>query len=359
VPFRPLADPAVRTVAVVRLRVGLGDLLCTVPALRALRAARPDLHVTLVTWAEVAPVVERMSAYVDRLLAFPGYPGIPERTPDAGGWQPFLREAGPFDLALQAYGDNPAANEVCARLDATAVGGFWPTAAASEPPRGHLRYPHEIHEIDRHLRLMAHLGLSVGDEPAVRALEFGVRPEDEAEDADLRTRHGLAAGSYVVVHPGATSPSRRWPAERFAAVADDIAARGLRVVVTGVTAEREVTADVVRRARSRPLDLTGVTSLGGLALLLRSAAVVVANDTGTAHLAAAVRTPSVTVYLSGDPALVVPRWPAPRGPRARGLQPVPAPQLSHRLPLPRRLSVQAVLAHVDALLRRSGSRRSA
>jgi ADP-heptose:LPS heptosyltransferase len=348
-----LADPAVRSVAIVRLRVGLGDLLCGVPALRALRRARPDLHVTLVTWAEMAPVVDRARAHVDRLLPFPGYPGIPERPVDAAGWEPFLREAGRFDVAVQAYGDNVAANDVCARLDAGTVAGFWPTAAPGEPPAWHLGYPRDLHEVERHLRLMALLGVPVGDDPAERALEFPVLPDDEGADADLRARHGLEPGSYAVLHPGATSPSRRWPPERFAALADALAADGLRVVVTGVPGEREVTAAVLRHARSAPLDLTAATGLGGFALLLRSAALVVANDTGTAHLAAAVGTPSVTVFLAGDPV----RWahdPA-RHPVARvdvGCNPCPhlVCPIDHRCAT--RLPVSLVLDHARAALSR-------
>ena len=64
----PLADPAVRRLALVRLRVGLGDLLCTVPALRRLRAVRPDVEVTLVTFGRMAPVVARLGGTVDHLL---------------------------------------------------------------------------------------------------------------------------------------------------------------------------------------------------------------------------------------------------------------------------------------------------
>ncbi len=346
-----LADPAVRSVAIVRLRVGLGDLLCGVPALRALRRARPDLHVALVTWAEMAPVVEREAAYVDELVPFPGYPGIPERPVDADGWAAFAGAAERFDVAVQAYGDNLAANEVCARSGAGALAGFWPTAAAGDPPLHHLRYPRHLHEVERHLRLVELLGVPVGDDPAERALEFPVLPGDEALDADLRGRHGLMPGTYVVLHPGATSPSRRWPVERFAAVADALAADGLRVVVTGVPAERDVTGAVVRAARSGPLDLTGATGLGGFAQLLRSAALVVANDTGTAHLAAAVGTPSVTVFLAGDPV----RWahdPA-RHPVARvdvGCNPCPhlVCPIDHRCAT--WLPVSLVLAHARSLL---------
>jgi ADP-heptose:LPS heptosyltransferase len=354
-----LAEPAVRRVAVMRLRVGLGDLLCTVPALRALRSARPDLHVTLVTWAETAPVVARMARYVDRLVGFPGFPGIPEREPQPSGWEPFLRELGPVDLAVQAYGDNAAANLACDRLGAPRVAGFWPTSAPAAPPPGHLPYPHDRHEIRRHLDLVAHLGVSVAGPDAER-LEFPLTEQDRAAAAHLRRTHDLHEHAYAVLHPGATSASRRWPVERFAAVADELDSRGLRLVLTGVPTERDTTTAVARAARCDVLDLTGATSLGSLAMMLRDAAVVVANDTGTAHLGAAVGARTVTIFLSGDPL----RWayPSPRHPIARrdvGCNPcrhLTCPidfRCAHGLP------VAEVMRQVDRLLpqpARSGSR---
>jgi ADP-heptose:LPS heptosyltransferase len=311
----PFADPAVRRVALVRLRVGLGDLLCSMPALRHLRATRPDIRVSLITWPEMAPVVERMGNAVDELLPFPGAEGIPERTPDPDAWPSFVAAAEErhFDLALQVYGDRPAANRVTAALGARLVGGFAPTGW--EPPAGsrplHLRYPVELHEIQRHLRLFEHLGLP----PAAAApMTFPVSAQDEAEHAVTLARTGLVPGRYVVLHPGASSPARRWPAERYAAVGDALASDGWSVVLTGVPGEREISAAVRSRMRAPTVDLTGTTSLGGLAALLRDCAALVGNDTGSAHLAAAVGAPTVTVFLPGDPV----RWAHP-GPRHRAV----------------------------------------
>lgn len=291
----PLINSSVRSVLLVRLRVGLGDLLCTVPAVRALRAARPDLHVGLATWPEMAGVVRRMSPWVDELVPFPGAPGIPERPPDGTfeQWAGAVSARG-WDLALQVYGDNPAANAVTAATGARLVGGFAPTGTTGLDPTLHVPYPHELHEVDRHLRLLEHLGLPAG---ASRALEWPLTADEEAEAASL----GLAPGTYAVLHPGATSPSRLWPVERFAEVADGLTAAGLQVVVGGVPSEAATTGAVVAASRSAVRDLTGRTSLGAYAALLRDAAVVVANDTGTAHLSAAVGGRVVTVFLSGDP----------------------------------------------------------
>nr|WP_231839644.1 glycosyltransferase family 9 protein [Blastococcus saxobsidens] len=116
------------------------------------------------------------------------------------------------------------------------------------------------------------------------------------------------------MHAGASSPTRRWPAARYAAVGDALAADGWDVVLTGVPGERDISAAVRARMTAPVTDLTGATSLGGLAALLRDCAALIGNDTGSAHLAAAVGARSVTVFLPGDPV----RW-AHRGPRHRAV----------------------------------------
>lgn len=313
-PTRPLADPAVRRVAIVRLRVGLGDLLASVPALRALRRHRPDVHVTVITWPEVAPVLDRQAAYVDDLLPFPGHAGIAERPPRPRAWPAFVASCHDrrFDLAIQMYGGQAAANAVTAAVGARRTAGFFTPGEVDVPLATHMPYPTRRHEVDRHLDLVGFLGTPDDD----RRLEFPVTSDDRAEADDLLRRHGLVCGEFAVLHPGATAPSRRWPPERFAAVADGLARRGIRVVLTGVAAEAPITAAVTDHTRSRPVDLTGATSLGSLASLLRRSAVLVGNDTGTAHLAAAVGVPSVTIFQSGDRR----RWAARDEHRHRGVE---------------------------------------
>jgi len=193
------------------------------------------------------------------------------------------------------------------------VGGFAPTGW--DPPAGteaaHLRYPLDLHEAQRHLRLLEHLGLPAGPPPP---MFFPLSAADRAEHAATLGRTGLAPGRYVVLHPGASAPTRQWPTERYAAVGDALAADGWDVVLTGVPSERDISATVRERMRAPVTDLTGATSLGGLAALLADSAVLVGNDTGSAHLAVAVGAPSVTVFLPGDPV----RW-AHSGPRQRAV----------------------------------------
>jgi ADP-heptose:LPS heptosyltransferase len=134
----------------------------------------------------------------------------------------------------------------------------------------------------------------------------------EGDDGLLRVRPTPDESSltgprpYVVVHPGATVPARRWPAERCADAVRALSATGRRVVVTGGPGERELTAFV---AGACGVDLGGATSLAELSGVLRGADVVVVGNTGPAHLAAAVGTPVVSLFSPVVPAV---RW-APYG----------------------------------------------
>jgi ADP-heptose:LPS heptosyltransferase len=113
-------------------------------------------------------------------------------------------------------------------------------------------------------------------------------------------------GDYVVLHPGAAVPARAWPAESAATAVAELTARGHRVLVTGGSGERELTARV---AGASGVDLGGRLDLPGLAAVLRDARVVISGNTGPAHLAAAVGTPIVSLFAPVVPAV---RW-APFG----------------------------------------------
>jgi ADP-heptose:LPS heptosyltransferase len=354
-----LGDPSVKRVALVRLRVGLGDLLCTLPAVRALRRFRPDLEIALVTWPETAPVVSRMRPYVDQLVDFPGVTGIPERTPDRAAWPRFVQEAHArkFDVAVQCYGESSVANEVATAMGPAHTAGFAPDGwIPSADERLHLPYPTDVHEIWRHLKLVETLGVPVDARDA--ALEFPVTSEENHHLESILSRHGLRRGRYAVLHPGASAASRQWPTERYAAVADEVADMGLEVVLTGTAAERPLTSRVGERMTRPAADLTGRTTLGVLAALLRDSAVLIGNDTGTAHLAAAVRAASVTIFLSGDPI----RWAHPDA-RHRavwvdvGCNPCPHLLCPIGHPCAEAITPTDVLAEVDRAMR-PGSRTS-
>ncbi len=276
----------------------LGDLLCIVPALRALDAAFPDARIALIglPWAET--LAKRYRRHLDGFMAFPGFPGMPERSPDLAALPAFFRamELERFDLVLQMHGDGRLTNPLVAMMGAQATAGFYVPGRFCPDRERFLEWRAHEPEVLRYLRLVEALGV-----PAKGThLEFPLGEEDWIEARRLR----LPERGYAVVHPGSQLPSRRWPPGRFAAIADELAMDGLQVVLTGVASEAPVVEAVKRAMRQPALDLCGRTSLGGLAAVIARARLLVANDTGVSHIAAAVRTPSVIVACGSDAA----RW---------------------------------------------------
>jgi len=240
--------------------LGLGDLLTGVPALRALRRARPWDRLVLAAPAPLAPLA-RLSGAVDAVLPRAGLDDGP------------LRTDGPPALAVNLHGRGP---ESTALLRSTAPAELWSFGLGPQWREGE-------HEVDRWCRLLGHYG--VGADPADLALP---RPD----------RSSPVPGA-VLIHPGAAAGSRRWPVDRYAAVAAALSADGHRVVVTAGPSERDLAAAV------------GVEVLApdllGLAALVADAALVVCGDTGVAHLATAYGTPSVLLFGPVPPAEWGPR----------------------------------------------------
>jgi ADP-heptose:LPS heptosyltransferase len=310
--------PAVRRIAVVRALPGVGDLLCAVPALRALRAAHPGARITLVGLPAARWFVPRYPGLVDDLLEVAGVPGLPEVVADAGAARRFYARARRrrFDLAVQLHGSGAATNPLTAMLAArdqvTAhLPGHW------APPGRTIPYPAEGPEIHRLLAVTRAAGcpdqgeqVELPTTASERARAAALMADGPAEDA----------GPYACLHPGASRPANRWPAARFAAVGARLAAAGYRVVLTGTAAEAGVAAEVAAALPGRCLDLCGRTGIGVLAAVFASARLVVSNDTGAAHVAAAVGTPSVVVFpAEGDPE----RWAPLDRDRHRAVTPGP------------------------------------
>jgi ADP-heptose:LPS heptosyltransferase len=278
-------------------------MLCAVPALRALRGALPHARITLLALPGVTPLLERYAGLVDDFLAFPGWPGMPEVQFHPEALPPFLRrvQARRYDLALQLHGNGMRTNSFVELLGARHTGGHYLPGVLTPPDDGLWRaYPGRGHEVDLLLGYVTSLGASgLG-----RDLDFVVRPAERRLAARLLASERVRPGEFVVVHPGAKEPARRWPASAFAVVADGLRADGLELVLTGGDEEGPLAAEVRRHARSEVHDLTGRTSVGVLAAVLEQAALVLCNDTGVSHLAAAVGAPSVVVFSGSDPA----RW---------------------------------------------------
>jgi len=280
-----------RRIAVFRA-LFLGDLLCSIPALRALRRRFPAAEITLIGLPWARELVQRLP-YIDRFESFPGYPGITEVPYDAARTEAFLAASQTYgyDLAIQLHGDGNVSNGFVADLQASISLGY--RRGVDDRLSVSLPFDAEEHEVRRWLRLIGLLGAATDDQ----RLECPTTSDEQDRARALLAQLPAMDGPLIALHTGAKDPARRWPAERFAALGDMLAQQfGARLVLTGGDGER-ATTEAVRNVMHYPaLDLAGATDLGTFAAVLQQLDLLVTNDTGASHLAAATATRSVVLF---------------------------------------------------------------
>jgi ADP-heptose:LPS heptosyltransferase len=275
----------------------LGDLLCIIPTMRALRTAYPFAHITLIGLPWQKGFVERFQQYFDAFVEFPGWPGLPEQPVDIKKIVPFLlsMQQQEFDLVLQMQGNGESTNAMCMLFGAKKVCGLRKPDEYCPDEKLFPISGDEEHEVLRFLKLIDALDLPFqGHE-----LEF---PFLDGEQEKLKKRlkkQGLLTRPYICIHPGSRDPKRRWATQRFAAVADMLARQGFDIVLTGSEEEKDLLREVgtlMTQKAVNAVDEFGNLPLGELAALLNYSVGLLSNDTGVSHIAAALKLPSVIVF---------------------------------------------------------------
>ena len=295
-----------RNVLAVRLDA-MGDVAMTTPAIRALRESAPGRRVTLLTSpsgaaaAALAPDVDDVIVYEAPWMKA----SAPRESPEADLATIRRIAEGGYDAAVifTVYSQNPLPAAWLCRL----AGVPLRLAHCRENPYQLLtdwipeRAPEQLlrHEVRRQLDLVAHVGAYASDERlALRPPETAVARVDSMLD-----ELGLAGrGGWIVVHPGCTAASRRYPLASFAEVVGRLAGEyGLRILITGGPKERSEVGSLCRAAPDATVSLAGSLDLGELLALLGRAPLLISNNTGPVHLAAAAGTPVVDLYALTNP----------------------------------------------------------
>lgn len=300
----PASWSGVRRLLAVRLD-NLGDVLMTTPALRALRESLPGRHITLLAspaGAAVVPFVPEIDAVV--VATGPWLPEDGAGPADLIGTLELLRSGG-FDAAVifTVYSQNPLPVALLCWM----AGIPLILAHCRENPYHLLSHwvpdpePHEVlrHEVRRQLDLVATVGAVTADE----RLSFHLLPSDRASAAAKLQQAGVdPEARRVVLHPGASAASRRYSPEQFAIVAELLSdLPECQLVFTGDAVESKL-VDAIRARLRRPVaSLAGTLSLGELAAVIGGAALLIANNTGPVHIAAALGTPVVDIYALTNP----------------------------------------------------------
>ncbi|WP_345801409.1 glycosyltransferase family 9 protein [Microbacterium sp. AZCO] len=280
--MRHLGPPDGRPELLVLRALKLGDLLVAVPAIHGLRRAFPEHRLVLAVPGWLEPIVALVG-------------GVDDLLPTRGLDEPLPLEPGRVDIAVNLHGKGV---ESRSRVDALAA---------------RLTVAHRVAEIDgdrpRDPRMPAWVDGGLERRRWVRLIgAFGV--EADADDVAIAVPPGGDAG-VTIVHVGAFYGSRRWPAERFAAVARELRGRGHRVRYTGDASERDRALEVARLAGDgEDAVVAGRLDLTAFAATIAGARLVVTADTGAAHLGSAYARPSVVLFGPAPPE----EWGPPPGP---------------------------------------------
>ena len=280
----------------------VGDAVMTVPALRELRRLFPDAHLTLATrsWAQE---LFADADFIDDLL-INDRRGLGAVRAQVYEWK--IRK---FDLAVlfqNAFGAAllPALARVPIRIGyATEYRGFLLTHPLALPD-----WRSSKHEVFYYLNIVA------GVERLVKGGERA--PDDYEPQSELKISEGRRAGAVnflvrqgvdgerklIALCPGSiNSRAKRWPVESFAALADLLIDWDAQVLLIGSPDELDVSLEVTRRMRHEPIILTGKTTLSQAIEVLDTVDLLISNDTGPAHIAAALGRPTLVIFGPTNP----------------------------------------------------------
>jgi heptosyltransferase II len=305
-----LSEHATINRIVVRAPNWVGDAVMSVAALRELRGLFSNAHITIVSKPGTSDIF-RDSDFVDDVLVY-------ERRGLSSVWQQVRAwKQRRFDLAvLFQNAFEAAAISFFARVPRrigydTERRGFLLTHAVPSPS-----WKNERHEIFYYLNLVAEVervllgtSRSATVEPQFEMTVSAERKEQAR--ALLRAQNVDSNKPLVLLCPGSiNSRAKRWPAERYAALADQLSESGTTVAVIGSPGEVDVSSQVINLARRPPVLLTGKTSVAEVTALISIADVLITNDTGPAHVGAAVGTPTIVIFGPTNPLTTRPYGPA-------------------------------------------------
>lgn len=292
---------AARNILAVRLD-NIGDILMLGPALHAIKETSPEARITLLASPAGATAAPLLPWIDDVIVWRPVWQ-------DVGGRMPFdpareyqlisLLAEHKFDAAIifTSFSQTPhTPGYVCYLAGIPLRAGESKEFGGSTLSTELRGAPDGMHQVERNLRLVEQLGFVVRERQLVVAISDEARAAVPAllESAGLDPRQ-----PYILLHPGASAKARRYPVERFGAVAHLLTQRGWPVLVTGTEREQAM-IETVSQLAPQVKCLMGGTSLTEYAALVEQATLVVCNDTLPMHLADAVGTPEVVLFSGTD-----------------------------------------------------------
>lgn len=281
----------------------IGDVTLSTPVVKALREAHPEAYIAFMVRPYARDIVEG-NPWLDEVIIYDKH----------GAHKGFLAtlffawrlRSKRFDTALILHPTNRAHIIAFAAGIPERIGWGRKLPALLTKSLRDEKYLGEKHEFEYTLDILRSVSVEVRD----KSLYLPVRERDEASIIKKLSERGVAGSdTLLAVHPGASCPSKRWPYDRFASLISRLKSRyDAKIVLVSGPEDAAGLAELREALRDEVVDISGETSVGELAALLKRCRLFISNDSGPVHIAAAVGTPSVVIFGRKQPGLSPRRW---------------------------------------------------
>ena len=281
----------------------IGDVLLSTPVIKAMREAYPQAYIAMMVSPYTKEIVEG-NPYLDEVIIY-DKDGKHKRWGRCVKFARNLKKK-KFDLSLILHPTNRAHlityfAGIPRRIGYDRKFAFFLTDRIK-----HTKQLGEKHESEYSLDLVKYLGI----EPQDTSIFLPLKPESEGWIGELFAQGKIMAGDKLLaIHPGASCPSKIWPNERFAQVADSLIEKyDFKVLVIAGPKDMTLAQNVIKNMRHPALNLAGKTSLSQLASILKRCRLFISNDSGPVHVACAVGTPVISIFGRSQKGLNPKRW---------------------------------------------------
>lgn len=281
----------------------IGDVLLSTPVIKAVREACPNAHIAMVVSPYARDIVEG-NPNLNEVIVY-DKAGAQKSWLDSAKFSLALRKKH-FDLAIILHPTN--------RVHLVTFFAGIPVRAGYNYKMGflltrklkHSKHTGREHEVDYCLDVVRALGIDTSDKP----LYMPIKEESDDYVQKLLKENGVAKeDKLAAIHPAASCPSKIWPADRFAKVADALVEKyGFKIVIIAAEKDKEIVRRVKNSMRHPAIDLSGKTTVSQLASLLKRCEIFISNDSGPVHISSAVGTPVIAIFGRNQAGLSPLRW---------------------------------------------------
>jgi heptosyltransferase-2 len=281
----------------------IGDVLLSTPVIKALRDSYPNAYMAMIVSPYAKDIVEG-NPYLDEVIIY-------DKDGKHKSWVRSIKFARnlkkkKFDLTIILHPTN--------RVHLVTFFARIPKRVGYDRKLGflltdkirHTKQLGEKHELEYALDLVRYLGI----EPKDKSLFMPIKPESEKWVEELFQQEGIEkTDKLLVIHPGASCPSKIWPSERFAEVADRLMEKyGFKVLLIAGPKDIKIAQEVIKKMRHPAVNLAGKTSVSQLATILKKCQLFISNDSGPVHIASAVGIPVISIFGRNQKGLSPLRW---------------------------------------------------